>query len=182
MRDATEAIDGSESPDSADAHPGVQLVFVTSVTSTGAFGGIGAADARCQELAVRARLDGVWLALLSDGTGDARTRIPIRGEVRDVAGALIASDAADFWDGEHFAPIQRDEFGVTVTTDRLVYTGTDANGTRNAMNCRNWTSTDESSQVGFAHQRDARWVAVYEPGTAAISACHEPCRWYCLRQ
>ena len=162
------------------APPG-HLIFVTSTTATGDFGGIAAADAVCQGLATGEGLSGVWLALLSDDFSDARTRLNIRGEVRDLSGGLIASSAADFWDGSILRTVNTDEARRALGNPFLAYTGTLSDGTRDFANCTNWTSTAGGAQIGFWNRVTMDWIALHPAGPGGRTGCNEPGRWYCVR-
>ncbi len=102
-------------------------VFVTSEpyaisTSTvvppapGTFGGLAAADWNVNSHADSAGLITDWngsdipyRAILSDFTGEARTRLSITGPVYNTANEIIANDFEDFWDGSLINPIRYEE-------------------------------------------------------------------------
>ncbi|MEK6860963.1 MAG: DUF4215 domain-containing protein, partial [Nanoarchaeota archaeon] len=113
-------------------------VFVSSEKYTGNLGGIYGADEKCQNLALKAGLQGSWIAILSDSNIDARDRVvdppwPLYN-MRD---ELVAISKEDLWDGSIENPIKYDEYKGEVNDN--VWTGTFPDGTRdvNAV-CENW--------------------------------------------
>ncbi len=162
--------------------PAVHTALVTSETLASTLGGLAGADTTCQSLAETAGLVGTYRAILSDSTTDARDRLAIRSEVRDTAGTLLATGPGELWGGSLRARLHRDENGATVTTS-IIWTGTDADGTRDDAGgfCGNWTSGSGGAEAGRTDQSDHRWISIYGSGSSSGHACSNTSRMYCIR-
>lgn len=124
---------------------GGQIVFVTSSEHSGNLGGIAGAYDICNDLAVSARLPGVykaWLADMSSSSEPASRFIKsLIGYIRP-DGVIVADDWDDLADGDIDAPIEIDETGVERSLTN-VWTNVDTDGTMiNAL--------DKLSCAGFA--------------------------------
>ena len=140
-------------------------VFVTSEKYDGAFGNQSVYDNACSTAAGAGGLEGFWSAWLSTGTTDAEDRIIDAAKYVLVDGTVIADDKDDLLDGNLDAPIQVNEFGVTVLSDFEVWTGTDADGTNSAVgNCDDWirNGSRDSGQSGRADAMGPTWTAAGE--------------------
>ena len=154
-----DGVDNDCNPDTPDEQPG-KTIFITSQTFNGNLGGLEGADAKCQELADAADLDGTFKAWLSDSETDARDRLThATVPYRLVDGTTVADDFTDLTDGSLDAPINRTENGTAVG-DRP-WTGTDfageacfqatggtcvlmdpTDGTIPRLACEDWTTTE----------------------------------------
>src|SRR5258708_5184838 len=67
--------------------------------------------------------DLTWTAILSNSTSNAIDRVPILGPVYNTRGELVATDAADMWDGTIAHAIQYDEVGGGISSNFSVWTG-----------------------------------------------------------
>lgn len=81
-------------PDTAVSDTGFsgKRVFVSSTTYTAALGGPAGADAKCQAVAVAAKLPGTFAAWISDKTSTPALRFSKIGPYKLVDGTLIAND------------------------------------------------------------------------------------------
>ncbi|MCM2343553.1 MAG: hypothetical protein NDJ24_03255 [Alphaproteobacteria bacterium] len=150
---------------------GTRRVFV-SESGTGALGGMGGADARCQSEATTAGLTGTWVAIISDRTSasdHAGQRLDFNWAVlNNMNGDLIANGWNDLWDGSISNPINYDENGVLVTTNTPTFTDTAFNGVPHGpsvyfgYNCTTWTSGSSSAVYhysGYLGGTGSSWVA-----------------------
>jgi hypothetical protein len=125
-----------------DAGDRPNVVFATSTTTAGSFGGVNGADAICQ--AAGAGLGGQFRAWISDSGVDAKDRLAgSRGWVR-VDGEPIADTIDDMINQRFLNPIDVDETGAHVP-DSNVWTGT-GGGLRDTFTgtCSDWTSNAAS--------------------------------------
>jgi hypothetical protein len=113
--------------DSDCAPPNV--MFTTSTTYSGNIGGLGGADAKCQERARAAGLSGSFIALLSTSQASAFSRIEsAKGWVR-TDGRPFAEGVPEMLQERIFYPPRIDEFGKDIVGDDFVATGTKYDGT-----------------------------------------------------
>lgn len=122
--------------------------FITSTTHTANLGGLSGADAICNARAKDAGYAKDFVALLSDGSTDARARTAISGPVYSTRGQLIADNENDFWDGDWKMSPYYDEKGDLVTVLREIWTGSQQQGgtigwkTSADASAGSWTSAD----------------------------------------
>ena len=123
-----------------DAKADVNLVFVTSSTQQGNFGGLAGADAICANDATNAGLPGTYVAWLSTDTFDIRTRIgEAKGWAR-VDGKGVANDLTELATSGPRVPISRTANNADLrAVTAHVYTGTQPNGQPGMYDCGNWT-------------------------------------------
>lgn len=159
-------------------HPGDQyhLVFVTS-TVTGIdtdtsvppaipfWGGIAAADYLVTDSADAAGLipgwnhvDILYHAILSDSTVDARDHINVQGPVYNTHGDLVATGAADLWDGTISAPIKYTEQGVEIGNNFDVWAGTARDGGRLGGTTGDWHDPTKIASSGSLLKVDGQWI------------------------
>ena len=151
-------------------------VFATSNGVNGAFGGIAAADARCQNRADAAGLGGRYLAWLSDSSTSPASRFDRLGSFQLVDGTMVADNWADLTDGTLDHAISMDEYGNAVSG--LAWTGTRTNGTASPDTCEGWTVAD-STQRGYqgdVPRANPAWTYLSSTG------CHVTARLYCFEQ
>lgn len=127
-----------------------KTVFVTSTLYNGNLGGLSGADAKCQERAKIAGLDGDFKAWLSDSKTSAATRLS-HATVPYVLvdGTLLAKDWTQLISGDIEAPINLTELGKDPTVvahpagcaHSIVWTNTKEDGSIAAPNrsCSDWT-------------------------------------------
>ena len=152
------------------------IAFVTSTIHTGNLGGLAGADAICQSHAVAAGLSGNFVAWISTTTANAVDRLGTsRGWVRP-DGKPFADTVVDLTAGKILYPLRINEFGVDVTADAGVFTGTQANGTFNGQTCADWTSNSAGGPVasGLTGAGAPSWTI------AASFPCNSSQRLYCL--
>jgi len=126
----------------------VKHAFVSSTLFNGNMGGLGGADAACQQLADQAGLPGVYLTWLStfDTSPAARFNHWVGRYVR-VDGVVIADNWNDLTDGTLDAPLNLDEHGNPPPVSNAcfsanpVWTNTDTDGTKHegGDTCQGWT-------------------------------------------
>ncbi len=168
--------DAGDDPSGADtACTETYLLFVSSSTHTGNFGGLAGADAICQGLATSASVDGTFVALLSTSTVDAIDRIAEAAyPIRLVNGTKVANNRADFFDNSGLlaAPNRTETNQLPVPLSGAivsVMTGSTAAGTATAGHCSDWTSVDGSSAVGFSNNASSGWF-----GDIGYRGCNAP--------
>ena len=133
-------------------------VFVTSATVNGNFGGLAQGDTACQTAATNGGLPGTWVAWLSDGSTDAKSRLgTARGFVR-TDGAPFGDTVASITSSPQiFNTIHLDEHGADVGTV-TVWTGTDTDGTKSSSTCTNWSTTSGSATTGSTGAGPDAWT------------------------
>jgi hypothetical protein len=151
--------------------------FATSTTTVGDFGGLSAGDGICNDRATEAGLEGTFRALLSDAATDARDRIVLTGPVRNMVGEVVATDAADLWDGAIQGTIDYDENGVELQVAALAWTGSAPDGTA-ASDCVGWTIATNSDfgMQGDLTATDSKWIANND------GRCNRDHHLYCVEQ
>ncbi len=130
--------DGGTSDGSTDGGAVTHYVFLTRAVYDANMGGITGADERCQASAKAAKLAGVYVAWISDSNTDAKDHVKGNGPWLEpkTEKVLFADHAALL--GFPEAPLVRDEYGDPAK--ERWWTGTSANGIRNAKNCGDWAS------------------------------------------
>lgn len=151
----------------------VGTIFVSSTKWTGPMGGLDGADAKCSFLAKQAGFSGIWKALMSDSITDAKDRLPDTAFYR-IDGAKIANSKADLFDGTLLMPINIDEHGTKCSTC-VVWTGTNADGTKTDKNCHSWGWVDETGGAGGADATNSAWA--YHANMMCSASEH----LYCVR-
>ncbi|MBL8178465.1 MAG: DNRLRE domain-containing protein [Bryobacterales bacterium] len=156
-----------------------KLVFVTNGASPGNFGGLTAADNRCNLEAAAAGRTGTFKAWLSDSTQSPSSRmtqstVPYRRS----DGALVAYNWADLTDGSLHAPILLNAAGTQVGAPILAWTNTSiAGGVYGTFHCQNWTSTNNVFGRGGSPQATESGWSISTSATCGVSA-----RLYCIEQ
>ena len=160
-----------------------RVVFVSSKTYSGAFGGLDGANAICQELA--ANLPGDFKAWLGVGPNGPATTFNKDGHFVLVDGTIIANSWADLTDGNLLHPISLDESGQQAESATIcdggssaVWTGVTITGETLTSNCAGWTVADAEGGVGYLKSMDASWTAA--PMCGAVCTSELPI--YCFEQ
>lgn len=125
-------------------------VFITSKKYNGNLGGIAGADAKCQERANAANLDGSWKAWLSDSTISVSSRLEHSNmPYKLINDVTIADNWSDLTDGTLKVGdnIYLTELGINIVED-YVWTGTHHNG--DTINPEEKKCDDWSSSAGFS--------------------------------
>jgi hypothetical protein len=168
----------------AEAH---RIVFVSSMLTTGALGGLVGADLFCTELAAQAGIDGTFMAWLSTSqVGPASRMTHFMGPYRLPNGQLIANDWIDLTDGVLAHPIDSDEFGelppaAQICQGQEVWSNANPDGTPlTQLDCQAWTSAAVSSTSNAGQWSEAMfgWSA---SGCVSIS-CSQMLPLYCVQQ
>ena len=183
--------DAEGAGDVAEAAPAptFQRVFVTAIRTPGNLGGLTGADSRCNASAKSSGVPGVYKAILSDPSGNAKDRLAFRLPIRvvsfDGSSALVASNAAELWDGMLSAAINRDEKGLMVPPD-AVWTGTNVDGALPGdAHCTFWAtgSANASAWAGNAAATNKDWtISEWGPQMYTSLSCDSLARLYCLEQ
>ena len=179
----------------ASALPDGKLVFLSSATTNGAFGGTSGGDSFCQDLADAAFLPGTFKAWVS---GDSYGSSPASGFVHSYSvpyvrldGAVVADDWNDLTDGSIDVTITLDEWGDPASWFAYSFTQTDgSNGLFGSpssdcygqnCHCDNWTNSSSSapngSAVGDTSQINDDWTD-YSFG----NFCNNQFRLMCYQQ
>lgn len=176
---------GGETPDAAVlriVEP--KVVFVTDGVFTGAFGGLAAADAVCQQRADNAGLGGDFMAWLSgvDSTPTTRfTTLPL-GPYHMLDGRIVASNFADLLDGELNEGISITEFGTLSPGTNGIWTGTKADGSSGDSFCDagggDWTSAADG-ELGSVGNRT---LPVFDWTENSQAPCNLEFHLYCFEQ
>lgn len=155
---------------------GDRLIFVTSSAYDGDLGGRSGADALCQTHAEGAKLQGTFLAWLSNAGADAADRMNDGAPWYDTNGVLVFNNAANLRTTPQ-SDIDHDEFGDFVGLDVPYWTGTRGDGTRDDEHCDSWTSTNKpGSYVIYGRTSDRS----LEPDD--VAGCHMEYPLVCLEQ
>lgn len=152
--------------DAGDSGDGRKRIFVSSVTHTGAFGGVAFVDAFCQDLASRAHLPGefqAWISVGPDGgIDDVIDRIAANGGPWYQPGTdkLVFTDRTALTRAPLTA-IDVTEEGVAAhdaTGTDLVWTGTNVGGRHSTSTCGAWDRSDVRGQYGHFNAIDSGWT------------------------
>jgi len=164
-----------------------KTVFITSTLYVGgSLGGLDNADARCQDRATKAGLDGDYRAWLSDSTGSPSTRMSgSGGSYHLVDGTLVAEGWDGLLGGELLHAIDLTEFGdgavdTFICMGGEMWTNTTIDGElrHDAQHCGNWSNTMELGTTGNFLFEDAYWTA--SPCTNVT--CSSALALYCIEQ
>ena len=168
-----------------------KVVFATSATYNGNFGGLAGADAICQTHATMACLEGTYMAWLSTSSDTPLTRFTQSTlPYRRVDGALVAQNWNDLIDGQLDVPLNQDENGAppplsmalgTCETD-LIYTGTTALGEAwgtPATRCNDWTTSSADGTWGRFTITSGNWTQYC---TGGGGTCSRKSPIYCFPQ
>jgi hypothetical protein len=147
-------------------------------------GGLEGADAICNDRASEAGLPGTYMAWLSDTTSSPATRFPTKstGPYMRTDNLPVAWDWAGLTSGVLTVPIDRDEAGALIASDREVWTNTNTDGTPRSTDpsllCDNWTVdlNGLSGGVGETNQLNDQWTSSHS------DPCNSTWRLYCFQQ
>ncbi len=166
MRRESGAADASfDAEVDASLDDGTLWLFVTRQTYTGNLGGLVGADALCQQAADEVGLTGTFRAFLSDGSTNARQRLPAGGPWRARTGARVFADVFS-WD--EFPETDRYGFDASGFSNNVDYwTGTFLGGTKSSATCESWTNMSDARGQFGSPATDDWWV---ERSTSACSS------------
>ncbi|MEM6331540.1 MAG: PEP-CTERM sorting domain-containing protein [Planctomycetota bacterium] len=130
------------------------------------FGGIEAASWLTTLAAAQSGLLPTWngqdilyRAVLSDSTGNAVDTTGVQGRVYNSAGQLLATDAADFFDGQLENPIGFDEFGNAINPGQgQAWSGVVDGGSVSGNTCGNWDLTAVIMGTDSANAASTSWL------------------------
>ena len=153
-------------------------IFVTSIaTYTGNQAGFTNMDAACQTAGNILKPGKTWRAIASTGTVAANSagRIVSTTHIRNINGDLVATSAADLFDGTITNAVRYTEYGVDAGTAQ-VWTGATSTGASAADHCTNWTSAagNRRATYGIANATGTTWI------TNTSVACSAAKRFYCF--
>lgn len=150
--------------------------FLVPLAGGGNFGGLAAADAKCNAVAQTSPLglSSSWKAILSDSATNAVDRLPWSwGTLKTVSGTTVVDGGYnDLWDGTLDSAINVDANGNPVSGG--VWTGTSIEGIKyNAAGSTdsqyyntNWATVSGSAIYGIIGSTSAQWInAGTYPGT-----------------
>ena len=169
---------------SADCSQYQWLVFASSEYYDGFLQGISGGNQKCNALASNAGFTGNFKAWLSDSTQNAKDGIN-EGiyYLDDSANTIIADNKDDLLDSTIDNPINKDEFGNTLSTYLEVWTGTNEDGTwagSNNLDCNSWATNQIGTYEGIRGlltQTDKTWTNY----TGADTRCNKNARIYCFQ-
>ena len=157
------------------------IVFLTSESMKGDFGGVDGADAVCRSFAKGAGLQkwDQYRAWLSVGASTAASRVPLvdRPYYR-LDGLKIAENSGEMLSSKLLQPMNISEKKEDLGPSK-VWTNTLPDGTTTSEqdDCQSFSSADLSvlAYVGFAKKTDSQWTHA-----EAISYCDQDARLYCF--
>jgi hypothetical protein len=184
-----------------------RIVFVTSGTVAGDFGGLSAADAACASAASTAGLPGTYQAWLCDGvTAPVDRSTQFNGPYVRTDGMMVALDWSDLTDGTLANPINVDELGNDVSAspptqawtyvgaggecDSATYlspgTGPCPPATMCAADCAATPGTPDSGWTSMSQDAFGGVGDVDQTSSAwtqaPIAICNTTARLYCVQQ
>lgn len=169
--------------DTTPPPPTNKIIFATSSTHDGNFGGLTGADQVCQGLADAASLAGTYKAWLSDNTGSPSNRMT-HADVPYVLpnGDQVASSWNDLVDGTLENKIIIDESGNALpNVFTHMWTNTTIYGTQdnNTFSCTDWTSSSSSvyGVLGYEDTTNTDWTH-----KSTANGCNTSHRLYCVEQ
>ncbi len=155
-----------------------KTVFITSTAQSGNLGGLAGADAICQSRASAGGLANPtkFRAWLSDSTTDAISRLSSNGPWVRRDGIKVADNKAVLTSGTLFTSISLNELGDYVNSG--AWTGTNANGTKAADTCNNWTDNTAGNQglIGIEYLASSDWSS----DSAGAFNCNNTYNLYCF--
>jgi len=159
-------------------------IFVTNDAFVGGFESIFGADAICTNLANQAGLPGnnwrAWLSneFISISEHLYHSELPYVMYDKDGNRFVVANNWDDLTDGTLQSPINLNEFGETLGSER-VWTGTKTNGGLSNANCKNWQGTAKVffGITGLTSATDLKWTE-----NSDIDQCIFPRHIYCIQQ
>lgn len=158
---------------------GPRIVFVSSSVHDGDFGGPGAADTICDDLADTAGLPGRFRAWLSNDSNSPSSRFDPSDEAYDrTDGVRVADNYDDLVDGTLAAPIDVDENMVDIGIAG-VWTYTAADGTPSAagFSCQGWSSNGGDAGTFGSNQATDSTFTEFSTAT-----CSTEFHLYCVQQ
>lgn len=162
---------------SVTARAGQTYIFLTSTDYTGDFGGIAAADFICMTRANAASLPGVWKAVMSDDTTDAKDRLAIVYPVVNLNNSVVAS--VNFW-SESLTARARTEFNADQgdSGNQVFWGGTAPGGIKAGNTCNNWTLAAGQGRTNII----LTGQNIYGLYTSASQTCTTARRIACMQQ
>lgn len=125
------------------------VIFTTSTAYTGNLGGISGADSKCVTHATAGSLGSNFVALVSTGTTNAKSRFNPSGNVFNINNDLIQNN---LWGGSYLSnPIIYDEYGNSASGDNSIWTGTDETGFSTSNRCSEWTTSSSSISGSYGN-------------------------------
>lgn len=171
------------------------IVFLTSESYYGDFGGLAAADANCQRLAKEAGLPGTYNAWLSDSQTNAADRLTHSiVPYALVNGTTVADNWQDLTDGGGLKKAISvseggyDWYGVCAHCFWLpggcgsVWTATSPSGISERGTCSNWSIRNDTGGTGiYCLESNDSWTQ-FPPGVMVSVDCWHSRSLYCFQQ
>lgn len=156
-------------------------VFLTSLSYNGNLGGLLGADAKCNQLAQAAAVQGIFKAWLSSAFEDPATRFDtgFTGAYTLTSGEVVAVGWSGLTGSSLEHAIDSDE-SQNLKASAYVWTNTGPDGKLKGLgDCQNWTSSNVVKQgaLGDSSATDVNWT----DGVGVIS-CATAGRIYCFQQ
>ena len=159
----------------------IHTIFTSNALRNGNFGGLGGMDAFCSSAASTAGLSGDHYKALASGTEiSAKDRLDVRGPIIRRDGYVVATNAADLWDGIISVTLNIDENAATTTGTTGVWTGTNQAGL-SWGECGGFKTSAYTlyQNIGKTDSTGAAWVQYYvNSGDSCANSYHV----YCISQ
>lgn len=158
--------------------PSFKLIFVTSGSYTGNFGGLSGADQICQDAAAYVGLPGLFKAWLSDSLTSVSSRIAQASvPYQRIDGVIVANNWADLADGSLNAPISITEAGTAVVGTG-VWTNSKGNGSISSTTntCTDWMSSSGQGFRGNNSSTGRTWTS------SGLLECGNDLHLYCVQE
>jgi hypothetical protein len=140
-------------------------------------------DTVCAQEANINGLNGVWKAIYTTATVNARDRIQLNGPVTPIGETLPIAEGATFWTGSFSYAMNRNVEGNLITIGNFFYSSTLANGSYSWNgDCDGWESENGFSTAGVTAILDGTPFSVngilwYD---GAQTNCDQPKRFLCI--
>ncbi len=169
---ATVTVGSSSTNWTTTTRSGSLQAFLTPSTYGGNLGGLSGADALCQSAAGTAGYAGTYMAILSDATTSAASRLTLSYPIVNAYdGSTVA--AANLWVGSITTDIKTPG-GATAAGE---WTGSNADGSISASGtCTSWTTTAGNGMAGNGTNTASFWI------NSAAGGCSNSEHLYCIQQ
>lgn len=171
--------DGGDDDGQEEYNPNtIGTMFVTNTLYSGALGGISGADAKCMFAVTYSDLglNGEWIAIISDESTSAESRIPNGIIFYRVDGVMVAYSKVDLLTGNLDNPINLNENGNTPQGTTLAWTGSFEDGQiYSEHTCHNWGWANEVGITGLWTSTNGNWLNEYP------FECTEYKHLYCMK-
>lgn len=169
LRTATVTIAGTPTAWNVTTQVWALRSFITGGTWTGNLGGVDGADDKCQTEADGAAYGGVWKAIISDSTTEAKDRLTLSYPIVRASTLTTTIETSNLWGSS-----LENSYGWSV----FVWTGANADGTHELPNCNDWASSVSTLSGGVGHGNDtsSSWA------DSTLQTCDSTQQLYCIEQ